>query len=91
MFILKLKQLFAASVSLLVLGASSVVAAAPATGREQIPNPYVSYATYQDAARVLGFCPCPAGANRHNSQDQDCVKKENIKRKSYWNLWNKME
>lgn len=57
MFSLKTKQLFAASVFLLILGASSVVAAAPVTGREQIPNPYVSYATYQDAARVLGFCP----------------------------------
>ena len=57
MFILKSKQLFAASVFLLILGASSVVAAAPATGREQIPNPIVSYGTYGSAARVLGFCP----------------------------------
>lgn len=31
--------------------------AAPAAGPDQVPNPYVSYATYQDAARVLGFCP----------------------------------
>lgn len=57
MFSLKTKQLFAASVSLLILGASSVVAGAPATGREQIPNPIVSYGTYGSAARVLGFAP----------------------------------
>lgn len=57
MFSLKMKQLFAASVSLLILGASSVVAGAPATGREQIPNPIVSYGTYGSAARVLGFAP----------------------------------
>ncbi len=57
MFSLKTKQLFAVSVFLLILGASSVVAAAPATGREQIPNPIVSYGTYGSAARVLGFCP----------------------------------
>ena len=57
MFSLKTKQVFAASVFLLILGASSVVAAAPATGREQIPNPIVSYGTYGSAARALGFCP----------------------------------
>lgn len=57
MFSLKTKQLFAASVSLLILGASSVVAGAPATGREQTPNPIVSYGTYGSAARVLGFAP----------------------------------
>ena len=57
MFSLKTKQLFVASVSLLILGASSVVAGAPATGREQIPNPIVSYGTYGSAARVLGFAP----------------------------------
>lgn len=57
MFALKTKQFFAASVSLLILGASSVVAAAPATDREQLPNPIVSYGTYGSAARVLGFAP----------------------------------
>lgn len=57
MFSLKTKQFFAASVFLLILGASSVVAAAPVTGREQIPNPIVSYGTYGSAARVLGFAP----------------------------------
>lgn len=57
MFSLKTKQLFAVSLFLLILGASSVVAAAPATSREQIPNPIVSYGTYGSAARVLGFAP----------------------------------
>ena len=53
MFSLKTKQFLAASASLLILGIAGPVFAAP----DQVPNPYVSYATYQDAARVLGFCP----------------------------------
>lgn len=57
LFSLKTKQFLAASASLLILGIAGPVFAAPAAGPDQVPNPYVSYATYQDAARVLGFCP----------------------------------
>ena len=57
MFSLVMKRILAAAASLLILGIAGPAFAAPAAGPEQVPNPYVSYATYQDAARVLGFCP----------------------------------
>ena len=56
MFSLVMKRILAAAASLLILGIAGPAFAAPAAG-PAITNPYVSYATYQDAARVLGFCP----------------------------------
>lgn len=56
MFSLVMKRILAAAASLLILGIAGPAFAAPAAG-PAIPNPYVSYATYQDAARVLAFCP----------------------------------
>lgn len=57
MFSSAMKHILAAAALLLILRIAGPAFAAPVTGREQIPNPYVSYATYQDAVRILGFCP----------------------------------
>lgn len=58
MYTSQLKHSLAAGAAVLVLGTAGLGAAAPADeGSVQIPNPIVSYGTYESAAKVLGFAP----------------------------------